>query len=795
MKDVVVKISSTGELMYVSPVIEEFGGYKPEEEIGNHISKYFANKTDLQNALKLLADVINTQTSGNFEFLFLRKDKTTLHVELTYVPLIKSGKVYAIQLVIRDITERKNAEQALKVSEERYKRLVNNSNSLITEIDGDSYSNSLITEIDGDSYKIKSCNPAFARMLNKVPEQLVGKNVKELFPSDILQRRIEYGEKALKENKIQIFEDERNGNYFINNFIPVITDEHRFIQTVSYDITDRVQLDKSLKASEERFRTVADFAYDWEYWISPKGEMLYVTPSCERITEYSANEFMQNPKLLTSIVHPEDIDNWINHEHRSFDRAVIETIEFRIITKSGEEVWISHVCRTIYNESGENIGIRGSNRDVTEQKLVELAFKVADDRLSKTLIAANDGMWDWDLITNKVYFDSRYYEMAGYAVDEFPYEFDEFQKRIHPDDVENVMIRAQQHIEGKTARFRVEFRFKKKSGDWIWIMGRGLVLERDENNEALRFIGTHTDITERKKAEEALKTSEKKLRAIFENKGTATGIFGEDKIIKTCNTKLVELCGYSKQEIEGKMKWSDLVVKKDLERMQHYHAQRTTKTGIAPIHYECGIIKKNGEKIVCIVNIGLVGKERIASLIDITARKNAEELLKESEEKYRGVIENMIDGFYKADVNGNVVLLSPSVSNIIGFSEEEIIGKPVASFYANPDERNIFLEKIKKIGKVENYLMEFIKKGKNNIFIEANARVVYKDGKYDGIEGVFRDVTERKKVEKELKSRMEELEVFNEISVDRELLVNDLRNEINILLNKSGEENKYDIVQ
>ncbi len=121
-------------------------------------------------------------------------------------------------------------------------------------------------------------------------------------------------------------------------------------------------------------------------------------------------------------------------------------------------------------------------------------------------------MWDWNLTTNKVYFDSRYYEMAGYAIDEFPYEFDEFQKRVHPDDIENVMDQVQQHLEGKTPRFRVEFRFKKKSGDWLWVLGRGLIVECDENNKPLRFIGTHTDITKRKEAEQELKESEANLR-------------------------------------------------------------------------------------------------------------------------------------------------------------------------------------------------------------------------------------------------------------------------------------------
>ena len=496
MKDVVVKISTTGELLYISPSVEQFGGYLPNEEIGQHISRYFADKTDLQNALNLITEVIETPKSGSFEFIFQPKNKAPFSVEHTYIPLIKDNKVYAIQMVLRDITERKKAEQAL----------------------------------------------------------------------------IE---------------------------------------------------------SDERFRTVADFAYDWEYWISPQNEFIYISPSCERITGYSLSEFKQNPELLISIIHPDDVDNWKNHKHNASGKAEIETIEFRIITKNGEERWIGHVCQTVL-KNGINIGIRGSNRDITERKKIEEALQKSEDRLSKTLIAANDGMWDWNLITNEVYFDPRYYEMAGYAVDEFPYELEEFQKRIQPDDIENVMLCEQQHIEGKVARFNVEFRFKKKDNSWLWVLGRGKIVERDKDNKPTRFIGTHIDITERKEVEQSLRESEKDLKAIFENKGTATGIFGKDRIIKTCNTRFVELSGYSKQEVEGKMLWTELIAKEDLKRLHEYDLQRTKNIGNPPLQYECQIIKKNGEQLYCTLNIGMNGDDRIVSLTDINDRKKAEQALKES---------------------------------------------------------------------------------------------------------------------------------------------------------------------
>jgi len=126
------------------------------------------------------------------------------------------------------------------------------------------------------------------------------------------------------------------------------------------------------------------------------------------------------------------------------------------------------------------------------------------------------------------------------------------------------------------------------------------------------------------KVDEKLQKAEEKFRSIFENKGTATGIFGEDSIIKECNAVFEEMCGYSRSEIINKMKWSDFVVKEDLERMQKYHAQRLKNGDSPPSQYECGIINKNGEILNVIVNINITGKERIVSLTNITERKRTE---------------------------------------------------------------------------------------------------------------------------------------------------------------------------
>ncbi len=123
--------------------------------------------------------------------------------------------------------------------------------------------------------------------------------------------------------------------------------------------------------AEYRFRTVAEFANDWEYWSSPEGAYLWMSPSCERITGYKVNDFIKYPELMNDIIHPEDrplisltIDDEAHKTH-------LTGVDFRIITKEGEERWINHVCQPVYDPSGELSGRRASNRDITERKQAE----------------------------------------------------------------------------------------------------------------------------------------------------------------------------------------------------------------------------------------------------------------------------------------------------------------------------------------------------------------------------------------------------------------------------------------
>jgi PAS domain S-box-containing protein len=160
--------------------------------------------------------------------------------------------------------------------------------------------------------------------------------------------------------------------FFFNKRLKVLVGNKT--ASLEAEIVERKQAEAALRESEEAYRTVADFTYDWEYWQSPDGTLRYVSPSCERHTGYSAEEFRQDPGLTAKITHPDDqesLNNHISGHHDASHKTHKHHLDFRITTRNGEERWFAHVCQPVYDYTGRYLGQRASNRDINERKQAE----------------------------------------------------------------------------------------------------------------------------------------------------------------------------------------------------------------------------------------------------------------------------------------------------------------------------------------------------------------------------------------------------------------------------------------
>lgn len=278
-------------------------------------------------------------------------------------------------------------------------------------------------------------------------------------------------------------------------------DTHRFVFQIE-DIGGRKHLMDALRHSEERFRTLAQSSYDWEYWRSANRDaLLYISPSCEQITGYLPDEFIADPDLIERIVHPEDQllmkthikDYQDNHEH---------TIDFRIIRKNGATRWLAHGCRPIYGENGEFRGRRVSNRDISERKQMEAELTSAKERLAIALDASSLSIWDFDIRDDILFLDERWAGIMGNPPGSTFTTAEELMPRVHPEDQPRVMQSLIGVLKGSLPFFQEEFRVKTARGEWKWILCSGKVNERDSDGRAIRAIGTNRDISEHKAEEE-----------------------------------------------------------------------------------------------------------------------------------------------------------------------------------------------------------------------------------------------------------------------------------------------------
>lgn len=139
---------------------------------------------------------------------------------------------------------------------------------------------------------------------------------------------------------------------------------------------------EKLRSSEAKYRIVADNTYDWEFWRSPEGRFLYVSPSCERITGYKPADFEADPSLMLRLLHPEDRPAFDIHHSEDFhgESASVAEMEFRIIAADGTQRWIDHLCSSAYDEAGTFVGKRGINRDITERKKAEAELVQAKEQ-------------------------------------------------------------------------------------------------------------------------------------------------------------------------------------------------------------------------------------------------------------------------------------------------------------------------------------------------------------------------------------------------------------------------------
>ncbi|MCI5222757.1 MAG: PAS domain S-box protein [Candidatus Electrothrix sp. AR4] len=308
----------------------------------------------------------------------------------------------------------------------------------------------------------------------------------------------------------------------------------------------QLQAERNLQKSELKFRTIADFSYDLDAWIRPDGSYAYISPSCERVTGYPQQCFLDDSGFFLEIIHPDDQNILTSHRLQHLDNLSGKVeVYFRIIMKSGETRWIWHQCQPVYAEDGTWLGRRTTNRDVTEKYRVEAALQRERDMFLRGPVATftwrNQENWPVEQVSGNVF------DILGYTTEEF---FDGsvlYAQCIHPDDLDRVTEEVMIHSQGNESSFiHQPYRLVARSGAIVWVLDTTTIV-RDANGGISHYLGYLVDISEQKRQERlVLKNSEqqgelKRLESLKTMAGAIAHRFNNSMMAVQGNLELMSM--------------------------------------------------------------------------------------------------------------------------------------------------------------------------------------------------------------------------------------------------------------
>lgn len=373
-------------------------------------------------------------------------------------------------------------------------------------------------------------NHKTCKVLGYNEDEILGKNWFENFlPERIKKEILPISKKLLKgeietaefyENPILTKNNEERIIYWHNSVIK--DDEGKIIRHLSSgeDITERKKIETALEINVEKFRTIADYTYDWEYWIDINNEFIYVSPSCSRITGYKPQDFYEDKQLLDKIIHPDDLNYFMHHKHSVNKEGHRTPIDFRIITKNGEIHWVGHVCQDVYDSSGILKGIRGSNRLITEQKHNEQHIKMLSNIVEQhpaSIIITN-------LKGEIEYVNKSFTDITGYTFNMVKGKNSRIlsSEKNDPQTYTNLWKTI-----SKGRIWKGEFINKRKSGEEYF--EKAIISPTfDEKGNVVNYFSISEDVTLQKKAKQLLQESKNKLKVANATKDKFFSIIAHD---------------------------------------------------------------------------------------------------------------------------------------------------------------------------------------------------------------------------------------------------------------------------
>jgi PAS domain S-box-containing protein len=741
--EVIFELDENGNITYMSPQVYNITGFKPEEQTGFSL-RDLIHPDDLNLALTLFTKLI---TSGEFQSVDLRrkhKDGHYIHVNSSG-KRVKIGDKYKIVGVTRDITERKKAEQKLKESEKNYKDLFDNLEMYLIII--------------GKDEIFQLVNKKGAEIMGGKPSDFIGKSLYEIFPKNIAE---EYAKKhfdIFESGKGITFEHTLNlpagprTLYTSEQPVKDINGNITAIQIVSLDITEPKITKQKLKESEVKYKDMINNLDVGFYKGEFKGKLLMHNKTLNEIFGNDPNTDLIGSESTRFFVDPEDNKNYYEQLEKE---GSIRNFITHLKKPNGETITVELNSHIVPNEMGEK-QVEGTVRDITDKYRLEQKM-IKSERKYETLASELEMILDHIpalvffkdtennfIRLNKYHADAhnlRKEEMQGVSCfDIYPKE----QAQAYWDDDLEV-------IKNKKPKLNIIEPWDTPEGT-RWAL-TSKIPYFNEKGKITGIIGLASDITELKKAEENIQHQ----AMLVENVSDAIISTDLEFNIISWNNAAETIYGWKAEEVIGKNIMDTIIIEYPYDNkddvLKYFSGKGFWKGEVIQS-------RKDGKKINLLSSVSVFKDSNgdpvgaVAINRDRTEQKKAEQKLKESEEKYRSLVEATSDWIWQVDKEGIYTYSSPRVFNLLGYDPDDIIGKNPFDFMPLEEAKRVgeifgkYVETEKPFFGLEN---ENIHKDGHHIILETSAIPIFdSNGLLIGYRGIDRDITERKKAEQKLK--------------------------------------------
>lgn len=718
---------------------ERLTGLKAEDVMGKDLSLLFPEASRADSLAKI-ARTLSGEHWESVEIPIRRKDGGIRIALWNSANMYeKDGKTLLATIAQgQDITERKNAEHALRESETNARAIFNATNDGI-----------ILMEPDGTVIDI---NETLAGRFKKSTAELKGLNIYDFTPPEVNRVRKEKVNEVVRTKQVVRFVDERQGIWLDNTIYPIFDERGNVSRIAGYsrDITEFKKAGDALQESEEKYRTVIENSNDLIWMSDNQGKITYINKKAAAAGGYRPEEVIGRHYSMG--IAPEDLQRMADIE-KNLLSGESTSYEVDIRTKTGELITLSVNNAPVYKH-GKIAGTVSFGRDITLQKRAEEELRKSEERYRTIVDYSNDMIWTLDEKGRFTFFNKRAEELSGRRLSDWIGK--DFSPLILEEDLPHVIEVFKAATAGKPRQYEV--RIKHPSGSLLTLAVNTAPIYTGDTVTGTVSFGR--DVTLQKQAEEELQKSEERYRTMIEHSNDMIFTINREGRFTFFNKRAEEISGYKFEDWKGKS-FAPLIVEEDMSKTME--AFRRTMAGES-LRWETRVKRPDGTAFLVSINTAPIYSEgRVIGTVsfgrDVTEQKRAEEELRASEERYRRIIENSNDLIWTTDTEGRFTFWNKRAEEVSGYKFRDWQGKSFAPMIPE-EELPKSIEALKKGTSGQSLRWETgIRRGDGSIFrLSINTTPAYDGDKITGITCFARDITEQVEAREEVKRLNRDLE-------------------------------------